>query len=100
MNLSVEVGHCSRLLDLDVRRRSFNVEVQWWSRRIVHLERGLKAMSLPWSSIEILCDLVTSFLSQQLHAGTFRHVLPDQSVQVLIRSPFPRMIRRRKVALN
>jgi len=81
-----------------MRSRSFNVEVQWWSRRIVHLERGLKAMSLPRSSIEILCDLVTMFLSQQLHAGTFRHVLPDQSIQVLIRSPFPRMIRRRKVA--
>jgi len=26
---------------------SFNVEVQWWSRRIVHFGWGLEAMSLP-----------------------------------------------------
>ena len=44
--------------------RSFNVEVQWWSRRIVHLGWGLKAMSLSRPSIEIRCDLITSFLSQ------------------------------------
>jgi hypothetical protein len=44
--------------------RSFNVEVQWWSRRIVHLRWGLEAMSLPRPSIEIRCDLITTFLGQ------------------------------------
>lgn len=43
---------------------SFNVEVQWWSRRIVHFGWGLEAMSLPRPSIEIRCDLITSFLGQ------------------------------------
>ena len=52
------------LSNLNATKRSFNVEVQWWSRRIVHLGRGLKAMSLPRPSIGIRCDLVTSFLSQ------------------------------------
>jgi hypothetical protein len=32
-------------------RLSFNVEVQWLSRRIVHLGRGLKAVSLSWPNI-------------------------------------------------
>ncbi len=80
--------------------RSFNVEVQWMSRRIIDLGRGLKPMSLPRPSIEILCYLVTSLLSQQLHACPLRHELPDQSVQILIRPPLPRMIRRGKVTPN
>ena len=52
------------LPDLTGDFRSFNVEVQWWSRRIVHLGWGLKAMSLSRPSIEIRCYLITSFLSQ------------------------------------
>ena len=40
----------------------FNVEVQWWSRRIVHLGWGPKAISLSWPSIEIAGDFITPFL--------------------------------------
>jgi hypothetical protein len=58
-----EIGE--RLREMaELRPLSFNVEVQWWSRRIVHLGWALKAMSLSWSSIEIASDFITPFLRQ------------------------------------
>ena len=57
-------------------------------------------MSFSGSVVELVGDQVAFFLGQFSHVGSFGQVLPDQSVGVLARPPFPGMVRRGEVELR
>lgn len=57
-------------------------------------------MPFPGTGVEDLRDPVALRLRQRIKIHSFRQILTDQSVGVLVRSTFPRVMRIREVELD
>src|SRR3989442_1459185 len=81
------------------RPRRFDIifEVQHWVlSRIAFLRRAI-AEPLPWPAVQFRSNPIAIVLGEVGHALALGEILAEQAVGVLVRPPFPRVVRGREV---
>lgn len=88
--------------DNDEKQGDFTLELssQVQLSSIKKLIGSLIAQTLPWAEIYFLFYRFDIRIGHIIHRFPLRQILADQSVCVLVRPPFPRMVWRRKIELD
>ena len=81
-------------------RLAFTQQVQHRLGPPNKLGRCSVVQTLSWSVVQAALNVAAVLLRNVSHAATFRKVLPNQSVRVLVCATLPRMLRRCEVVLH